>query len=273
MKKLRIGIVGCGAIGGSLAGSIIKDFKTQARLGALYDRSAERVEGLVKRLSLDKKTAVRDLAQLITRSDLIIEAASADDSLNIARSAVKRRKDILILSVGGLINGVKELRALAKRRGAKVYIPSGAIAGIDALKAASLKNIKSITLTTRKNPRSFSGVEYVSRRGIDLGRIKTDRVIFSGSAERAVRLFPKNINVAAILGIAGVGFKSTRVRLIASPKVKRNIHEIMIESESARIFTRTENQLHPKNPKTSYLAVLAAEATLKQILEPIKIGT
>jgi len=273
MKKLRIGIVGCGAIGGSLAASIIKDFKAQARLGALHDCFPERAEGLVKKLSLDKKTAVRDLARLISKSDLIIEAASAHDSLKIARSAVSRRKDILILSVGGLVNGVKELRAMAKRTGSKIYIPSGAIAGIDALKAASLKNIKSITLTTRKNPRSFLGVEYVSRRGIDLGRIKTDRVIFLGSAARAVRLFPKNINVAAILGIAGVGIESTRVRLIASPKVKRNIHEIMIESESARIFTRTENLLHPKNPKTSYLAVLSAVATLKQILEPIKIGT
>ena len=273
MKKLRIGIVGCGAIGGSLAGSIIKDFRGQASLQALYDLNRERAEDLVKKLSLDKKTVVKDLIRLISKSDLIIEAASAHDSLRIAKSAVSRRKDILILSVGGLVNGIKELRAMAKRTGSRIYIPSGAIAGIDALKAASLKKIKSITLTTRKNPRSFLGAEYVSRRGIDLGRIKTDKVIFSGTAARAVRLFPKNINVAAILGIAGVGFKLTKVRLIASPKVKRNIHEIMIESESARIFTRTENLLHPQNPKTSYLAALSAVATLKQILEPIKIGT
>jgi len=273
MRKLRIGIVGCGAIGGSLARSIVRDFAGQAELKALYDLAAGRAEELSKDLFLEKSTVVKNLDRLISKSDLIIEAASADDSLRITKRVLRRGKDILVLSVGGLIRGIKELSDMARRSGSKVYIPSGAIAGIDALKAASLKNIKSVTLTTRKNPRSLSGVEYLAKKGIDLAKIKSDRVIFSGAASRAIKLFPKNINVAAILGIAGIGYKKTRVRLIADPKAKRNIHEILIESESARITTRTENLLHPENPKTSYLAVLSGLASLKQILEPIKIGT
>jgi aspartate dehydrogenase len=103
--------------------------------------------------------------------------------------------------------------------------------------------------------------------------LKKDKILFSGTAAQAVKYFPQNINVAAVLGLAGMGMHKTKVRIIASPSVRKNIHEILIESKAAKIFTRTENILHPQNPKTSYLAVLSAMATLKQILQPIKTGT
>ncbi|MCM8781346.1 MAG: DUF108 domain-containing protein [Candidatus Omnitrophica bacterium] len=88
-----------------------------------------------------------------------------------------------------------------------------------------------------------------------------------------MRFFPQNINVAATLSLAGIGSKNTIVRIIASPQTTRNIHQIEIESEAGRIVTRTENTVHPDNPKTSYLAVLSAVATLRDILESIRIGT
>jgi len=177
------------------------------------------------------------------------------------------------MSVGGIVSHFRKLSSLAKKYNAKVYIPSGAISGIDALKAAKIGKIKKVILTTTKNPLSFKGVGYVEEKRIDLKRIKKDTVLFSGTAKDAVKYFPQNINVAAILSIAGLGEDKTEVKIIASPEINKNIHEIEIESEAARIFTRTENILHPDNPKTSYLAVLSAVATLKQILEPVRIGT
>jgi aspartate dehydrogenase len=110
-------------------------------------------------------------------------------------------------------------------------------------------------------------------KNFKLSGLKKDQVLFTGSAACAVKYFPQNINVAAVLGLAGIGAAKTRVRIIACPRVKKNIHEVLIESKAANIFTRTENVLHPQNPKTSYLAVLSAVATLKQILQPVKIGT
>jgi aspartate dehydrogenase len=98
-------------------------------------------------------------------------------------------------------------------------------------------------------------------------------VLFSGKAKEAVKFFPQNINVAAVLSLAGIGSSKTKVKIIASSKVKRNIHEIEIESEAGRVFTRTENLIHPDNPKTSFLAVLSAASLLKQILSPLRIGT
>jgi aspartate dehydrogenase len=128
-------------------------------------------------------------------------------------------------------------------------------------------------LVTTKSPLAFRGVKYVEQRRIKLEGIKKDTLLFCGSAERAVKLFPQNINVAAVLSLAGLGAKNTRIKIVASPKAKKNTHEIIIDAVSGVVYTRTENILHPDNPKTSYLAVLSAVATLKQVLEPIKIGT
>ena len=271
-KKLKIGIVGCGAIGSSLAKAVAKNFRSQAEVSALYDIDQNKAEILSSSISR-KKLTTENIEKLITKSDLIIEAASAKSSWEIAQKALSRGRDIMIMSVGGVVNNFIQLRKLAVKNSCKVYIPSGAISGIDALKGASIGKIKKVTLTTRKNPLSFSGVEYVKKKGIDLAKIRKDKVLFSGSAKEAVRFFPQNINVAAILSIAGIGQDKTKVRIVASPQTKKNIHEIEIEAKAARLFTRAENILHPDNPKTSYLAVLSAIATIKGILEPVKIGT
>jgi len=272
MIKLKIGIVGCGAIGSSLARVITKDFSKQAELVALYDLNSSKPKILAKRIR-KKNLVVFELGALILRSDLVIEAASSRCSWGIAKEVLSSGRDVMVMSVGGLIAKYSELTKLAKRHNCRVYIPSGAIAGIDALKAAKIGGVKKVTLTTLKNPLSFKGVKYIEERGIDLFKIKKDRVLFSGSAAEAVKLFPQNINVAAVLSLSGIGQDKTRVKIIASPKVNKNIHEIKVESQAGNIFTRTENILHPDNPKTSYLAVLSAIATLKQILEPIRIGT
>jgi len=179
----------------------------------------------------------------------------------------------MIMSVGGVVKGFDILSKLAVRNNCKVYIPSGAISGIDALKAAGMGKVMRVTLTTTKNPLAFKGVKYIEERKINLNNINQEVVLFSGKAKDAVRYFPQNINVAAVLSLAGIGVDKTRVRVVASPKVFKNVHEIKIESAAANISTRTENILHPDNPKTSYLAVLSAVAVLKGILEPIKIGT
>jgi len=273
MPKKRVGIVGCGAIGFSLAQALIKDFGKEVYLSALYDLDGEKAVRLCKKLHRNRALAAATLKELIKRADLVIEAASAKSSFDIAQAVLFSRKDIMVMSVGGIVAGFDSLRKLAVKHNCRIYIPSGAISGIDALKAASLNKIKSVTLTTTKNPGSFRGVKYVQDKKFKLDRINKDTVLFSGPASNAVKYFPQNINVAAVLSLAGLGVKKTRVKIIASPQVTRNVHEIRIESAAANIFTRTENILHPQNPKTSYLAVLSAIAALKRILDPVKIGT
>jgi len=269
---LKISIVGCGAIGTSLAEAILRDFRAQAKLAGLYDIDQSKALGLARRLK-NPGLAAKDLNAAIKKADLVIEASSATAAFEIALKSLKSGRDVMVMSVGGLLKDYRKLEMVAARLGVRIFIPSGAISGIDALKAAKFGGIKKITLTTIKPPQAFSGVAYVIKKKINLAGIKKERVIFNGNAEAATRAFPQNINVAAVLSLAGIGPQQTKVRIIASPGLKRNMHRIEIESAAGRITTLTENVIHPANPKTSYLAVLSAIATLKQILEPVRIGT
>lgn len=271
-KKLNIGLVGCGAIGSSLARRIIFDFRDKARLAGVNDLDMDKAYA-VRRLC--KKTAplVLSLGDLIKRSDLIIEATHASAAFTIAKKVVLASRNIMIMSVGGILGHYRQLKELAQKKGARIFIPSGAVAGIDGLKAASCGKIKKVTLITTKPKRAFSGVAYAIKKNKRFNDTKGDIVIFEGSAQAAVKVLPRNINVAATLSLAGIGPEKTRVRVIASDRVSANTHQIEIESDAGRIICSAENVVHPDNPKTSYLAALSAAAMLKRILEPVEIGT
>lgn len=270
-RKIKIGIVGCGTIGTELAKKISEEFKDKASLTALYDIEIEKAFKLASILKR-KNIVVLNLDDLIKRVNLVIESASVSGSFEIAKAAILAKKDVFIMSTGGILEH-PEIFSLAKENNCSIFIPSGAVCGIDGIKAASLGKIKKVILTTRKPPKAFKGSPYILKNRINLDAIKEETLLFEGRASDAVLAFPQNINVAATLSIAGIGKENTFVRIITSPEYKKNIHEIEIEAESGDIYTRCENLPSPENPKTSYLAVLSAIATLKQILEPIKIGT
>jgi aspartate dehydrogenase len=271
-KLLKIGIVGCGAIGTSLAKTILSDFSGKAELVAIYDIDIEKAYKLANLFENNKLVAL-SLNKLIDTVNFIIEASKAESSFAIAKQAVMSSRDIMIMSVGGIIKNFEELSILAREKDVKIYIPSGAICGIDGLKAAAIGKINRVILTTRKPPEAYKGSVYVLKNKINLDRIGVETVLFEGCPLDAVRAFPQNINVAAILNIVSLGAKEILIRIIAQPGITRNTHQLEVDSDSARLSTYTENIIHPDNPKTSYLAVLSAIATLKQILEPIRVGT
>ena len=270
MNKLKIGIIGCGTIGSKLARVIDKELKNRARIAGLCDIDREKVKGLSG--ALKSKPAGLGILDLIKVSDLVIEAASTKVSGYILKKAIGANKDIMLMSIGGLLNH-ESLFKTAREKGIKIYLPSGAISGIDAIKAAGQAKIKSARLTTRKPPRGLEGAPYIVKNKIDLKQIKGEKILFDGTANEAVKGFPKNVNVSALLSLAGIGADKTRVTIITSPLFKRNSHQVEVEGDFGRLITRTENVPSPDNPKTSYLAILSAIATLKQILSPVKIGT
>jgi len=261
MKKVNIGIVGCGAIGKSLAMFIDTQLRPHAKLSAICDLDLSKATSLRKVLK-GSKPALTNLESLIKKSDLVIECASAKVSYKIARKSVLEGRDILIMSVGGIVTKAKELFRLAEMYKSLIYLPSGAICGLDGMKALSLAGIKKVKIITRKPPKSLEGV----------GCIKREKVIFKGNALQAIKRFPKNINVSVLLSIAGIGAKKTEVQIVTSPKFKRNSHEVLIESKAGTIKTLCENVAFRENPKTSYLAALSAMAVLKGIFSSVKIG-
>ncbi len=267
----RIGVVGCGAIGAQLARSITSYFKDRARLIALCDLDARRAQALSN--ELDPHPDVLPMESMPFHCDLIVEAASQQTCRVLVPKALEMGRDVMVMSVGGLVEIYEEAFALARSKNVNLYIPSGAIAGIDGLEAAMTGGVTSVRLTTRKPSGSLDGAPYIVEKGLRLAELTGDTVIFEGTAREAIKGFPLNVNVAATLSFAGLGFDATTVRIITGPGITTNTHEVEVEGAFGKMLTRVENVPSPQNPKTSYLAVLSACAMLNEILNPVKIGT
>ena len=222
--------------------------------------------------TLHPPVPVLPLNRLIRKCHLLIEAASPQAVQELLPQAIRQKRPLLILSTGGLLRNAKWIRE-AIRRKVPIYLPSGALVGLDGIKAAAIGRLRSVTLTTRKPPRALSTAPWVRQRKIRIQRLRRPRLLFQGSALQAASRFPQNINVAATLALAGIGPTRTRVRIIADPRIRTNIHEVEAIGSFGRLFTRTENRASPRNPRTSQLAVQSAVATLRQIVQPLKVGT
>ena len=285
MANIRVCVVGCGAIGSEICKAIDTDkvdghaLDLRMELKLLIDTHPERIEQLRNDLITKPeliKTDSTGLNEAFEDVDLVIECASQAAVREFLIPALKNGKDVMILSVGALLCDpglFEEIERISKEKDCKVYIPSGAIAGLDGLKAGAIAGIRSVELTTRKPPQGFEGNAYVRERGIDLSSITEAQTLFAGSANEAVEHFPENINVAASLSIVGIGPEATQVKIVADPAAKKNKHEIDVKGEFGELFVRVKNVPSMSNPKTSYLAALSAIATLKRISYPIRVGT
>ena len=270
----RIGLLGCGAIGTQIA-LAIDSGKIPAKLTHVYDTSKEQASSLVSKLKT--KPEITQNAALLASSpvDLIVEAASQNAVRDNALTILQNRKDLMIMSVGALLDesifdvileGCKDFKK-------QVYLPSGAIAGLDAIKSVK-DELESLTLVTTKNPKSLKDAKFFETSDINLDKIKESTTIFEGNAEDAVKLFPANINVAALLSLTGLGNKKTKVRIVADPNTDKNTHQIEANGKFGKISIKVENVPDQNNPKTSRLAILSAIECLRSICsEDIRIGT
>ena len=273
---LGVGVIGCGVIGSVLAHAIDEGEAGNTRLIIVYDLVIQKSKKLVNALPVKPKIA-KDFTELVGCEDvhLVIEAASQDAVRQYASKVLRAGKDLMILSVGALVDsGLKNsVESFADSAGRKVYIPSGAIAGLDGLKSAAINRIDEVILKTRKPPEGLKDVSYIEQSGINIDTLSKPKTVYSGSAVEACKLFPANVNVAAALSLAGIGPQKTRVVIVADPTIQRNIHEIRAKGKFGEFTVCIENVPSPNNPKTSHLAALSAVATLRKITENVLIGT
>ena len=262
---MKVGIIGCGFIGTEIANFVDKNKDFQ--LIGLNDIDKNRINILIKNLKHNKPKFM-EINDLIKKSNLIVESATKNTVGNIlsSKNLDKKNKKLLIMSSGGLISN---LNILNKIKNCEILLPSGAIAGLDAIKSVSGK-IKSLVLTTTKPIKGLEGAPYIINHNIDLNKIKKKKIIFEGKLKDAIKGFPQNINVAATLFIASK-FENIKVKIVADPNTKYNTHEIEVTGDFGIIKTMTNN-LPSKNPRTSYLAVLSAIQTIKNIKNNPKIG-
>ncbi|HXV27870.1 MAG TPA: aspartate dehydrogenase domain-containing protein [bacterium] len=271
MQKINVGLIGCGTIGSALAKVLLKDFQQQVSFVGISEIQPERARRFMRKFK--KKIPLLSIDKLIQKCDLILEAASSSVSASIAAETLRRGKQVLIMSVGGLLGDQKKRFRLSGKSGGRIWIPSGALAGIDGLLAANEGKIRKVKLVTEKPPASLREAPYFRRHRFPVIEGSRPICLFKGNALQAVQGFPQNINVAAILSLAGLGPQKTQVEIWTSRRFRTNRHRILIEGDFGRIETLTENIPSKENPKTSALAVHSAVACLRKIFSPFRIGT
>ncbi|MFC1515084.1 aspartate dehydrogenase domain-containing protein [Candidatus Omnitrophota bacterium] len=270
-KPIKLGIVGCGAIGRQVALFLDQKLAREVTIAYLYDTKPHNPNLLKLDLKHSRPVITNDLDTLVENSSLILETASWKAVAPLIKKALAYEKDLIILSVGGLI-GIEPLLKKVQAGPIKLFVPSGAICGIDGILASFKGTIKKCTLTTSKPPSGLANVQYLKDMGIDVTRIKKKKVVFQGTAKQAFKRFPQNINVASTLLLAS-RFKGFKVCIKVDPKLKTNMHEIALESGIGRINIRVENLPSKDNPKTSTLAIASTQALFRKLCSQIKIGT
>ena len=267
---MRLTIVGCGSIGSKLAAAA--DEMAEVKRIYLTDIIPGKAADLASKLR--KAIVVDNVEEELYHCDLVIESATQEAARSILPKVVARGVDIMIMSVGALVDDdfLRSVREKAAACEARIYIPSGAICGTDGLRSSSAGELDNVELITTVGPRSLTDVPYVIDKGIDVEKAAERTVIFSGTAGEAVRLFPKNINVAATVSLLGIGFEKTRVTLVLDPETRSNSYELRLSGEFGRMVCHTYNVPSPDNPKTSYLAAMSAISALKRIVRNEWIG-
>ena len=160
---------------------------------------------------------------------------------------------------------------------AAVHVPSGAIAGLDGIRAMREMGLDAVTLTTVKHPRSLGQMPPLSElipptAEEALIMSPEARLLFSGTAEEAIRRFPANVNVAVSLGLAGLGFSRTRVRLFADPCAAGTLHHISARAGDCTLETMTRPAPLPQNPRSSALAMYSVPALLRGLAANPKLA-
>jgi aspartate dehydrogenase len=260
MAKMKVGLVGCGNIGADLCIALQRG-TIPAEIVALTDIDEARARLLLNSFNL--QAAICDLDENAATAEFLVECAQPSAVKDVVHAAIRHCRDCLLMSVGGLMEH-PELIVEAREKGVDIRLPSGAISGLDGVRAAMEAGLHHVMLTTRKPPKGLAGAPYLVEHGIDIENLNEAKVVFEGTAREACKAFPHNVNVAAALSLAGIGPDQTMVRVIADPRATVNSHEIIAEGAFGQLKTVTENLPSPRNPKSSYLASLSAVAELRR---------
>jgi aspartate dehydrogenase len=267
--ELTVGIAGLGAIGLHLARALdqgVQGLRLVAVSAKDQAKAAANVAGF------KNKPAIVPLAQLAELADIVVEAAPAAVFEEVATAAIERGRIFVPSSCGALLPRM-HLVDRAKQTGARIIVPTGALLGLDAVRAAAEGNVSSVTIETRKPPGGLVGAPYLELNKIDVLAITTPTMIFKGNAFDAAQGFPANVNVAAALALAGIGPERTMVEIWADPAMTRNQHTIRVESAEVRLTMTIENVPSVENPRTGKITPLSILACLRGMTSTLKVGS
>ena len=267
---LSVGIGGLGTIGLKIARALDSGEIEGLKLAAVSARDVAKAEANMA--DFNAPVPIVPLGELADRCDVVVECAPASAFNDVGLPAVERGRIFLPISVGALLQHM-DLVDRARRTGARIVVPTGALIGLDAVRAASEGKIESVRLVTRKPPLGLKGAPYLEEHNISVDGLNTAKKVFDGSARDGAKGFPANVNVAAALSLAGIGPDETRLEIWADPEVTRNTHTITVEADSARFTMTIENVPTLENPKTGQITALSVIATLRRLRAPLTAGS
>jgi aspartate dehydrogenase len=271
---MRVGIIGGGTIARLLLHHIRAGELGEGEVVAIVGRSdASRGKELAAEFGVPYVSGVDAL--LARRPEVVVEAASHEAVHTFGPPLLSAGVALIVLSGGALADDAlrETLGRAAAQHGALLYVPSGGIGGLDALKAACIAGVDEVTIAVTKPAAAWKGIPYVEKLGIDLDHLSAPVTLYDGPARAGVPHFPANVNIAAVLSLAGIGLDRTRLKAVADPQLVHNTHYIEIRGRTGNISIKLENVPSAENPKTALLACYSALAALKAMQATTRYGT
>jgi len=267
MKK-KLGIIGCGAMGRLIGAHVREHLHEYYELYAVASRTGEHASTLAEKLG----TTVLPVHELIEACDMVVEAASASAMPALVRACLAAQTEIVCLSVGGfaldenLVTDVMEQTSL-------VHVPSGAVTGLDGICALREMGLQSLSLTTVKRPESLGLTDISTLPSAGVGGFSPEaRIVFEGTAAKAIRLFPANVNIAIAVSLAGNGPQQTRMKLIADPQAPGTRHHISARAGNCSLNMTSEPSPLSENPRSSAMAMYSVPALLRRLATPLRLA-
>jgi aspartate dehydrogenase len=268
-ETLKVGLAGLGAVGLEVARRLeagIPGLALAAVSARDRDKARRNLPDAGGRIPIVAPEALAEAC------DIVVECLPPKMFRAVAMAAIERGRIFMPLSVGQLLENW-DLVEMAKAKGARILVPTGALIGLDAVRAAAEGQIHSVTMITRKPPTGLDGAPYLVEHNIAVKGLTAPKKVFDGTARDGARGFPANVNVAAALSLAGIGPDKTRLEIWADPALDRNTHRIEVDADSARFSMTIENVPTEENPRTGKITALSAVAALRGLVTELKVGT
>lgn len=256
---LAVGIAGIGNIGTEVARWLAASAPRSLRLAAVAGRDPRATGARLAALGIE--AAPVPLEALAGRCDIVVDCLAPEAAASLLETCIDGGGTVVEINVGVLLLEPQWIER-ARKAGTQLLVPSGAVAGVDGLRAAAMGHIERVRIRTSKPP-----------AGLDAAGTTVATRVFAGAAREAVAAWPRNMNISATLALAGIGGERTEVEIWTDPALERNVHEVEIESDSTRLSIRLENLPGASNPRSSAITAHSVCATLAGMVDPVRIGT
>ena len=214
MTYKTIGIIGAGAIGRKLFDYVNALDGVEVAYVLVSDKNKYASDVALGPFLIDNAAEA-----LEKRPDLVLESATPA-LLCALGPGILAYSDLCGFSCSALADSAVEaaLHAAATKSGCRLFVPHGAVLGLDGLRDGR-DQIETVVITTTKS-------------GASLGQAADAKgTLFEGSTREACVRFPRNVNVHAAVAFAGIGFDRTRSVVVADPDTKAMRHHIAVSGK------------------------------------------